>query len=240
VRRPDETVVAESALVPALLWVGFPALGAGAGWLLLSIAGWVASLPRAPMQGLFKLAASVPEPQGTIGALALGVLAGAVLAHLGVQDMLAVTVSDRRVTVRRGGGPAREIDRASVDAVFLDGKRLVLVGPAGEELAREASDLDAGRLADAFRGHGYPWRPDGDPYKDEFRRWVEDTPGLPAGANALLKARERALDKGDSDDAADLRAELAKLGIVVREEKKRQYWRTTRELPRVPGDPADR
>ena len=54
---------------------------------------------------------------------------------------------------------------------------------------------------------------------------------LPPGANALLKVRAEALRKGDSGDADELREELSRLGVVVREEKKRQYWRLTRPLP---------
>jgi hypothetical protein len=101
----------------------------------------------------------------------------------------------------------------------------------GEELARKATDLDADRLQAAFVIHGFPWLAGGDPHKDEFRLWAEDMPDLPAGANALLKARARALGKGGDgkEDAAELRAELARLGIVVRDEKKRQYWRRTGE-----------
>lgn len=223
--RGDETVVEEPAWWRDLVWIGFPLLGAAAGWLLKSVAGWVASLPWVPFQGPFRLVASVSE-QATAGPLVLGAAAGLVLAYLTLQDWLTVTVADDRVTMARGGS-ARGVERASVSAVFLDGKQLVLLGPATEELAREASDLEADALSAAFLAHRYPWRADGDPFKAAYRRWVEDEPELPAGANALLKARARALDKGDGDDAAELRTELAKLGVVVREEKKRQYWRST-------------
>jgi hypothetical protein len=233
-QQPGETVVAEPVWARALVWIALPLLGAGTGWLLKSVAGWVASLPWAPLQGPFKLAdqliASFGEPQATIGALAVGAVAGLALALIAAEERLTVTVSHDRVTTTRDES-SREIGRASVGAVFLDGKQLVLLGRAGEELAREASDLDADRLQDAFLTHGFPWLAGGDPHEDEYRLWVEDTPDLPAGANALLKARARALGKGDNgkDDAAELRAELARLGIVVREEMKRQYWRRTGE-----------
>ena len=46
----------------------------------------------------------------------------------------------------------------------------------------------------------------------------------------LLKARARALDKGDGDEAVQLRADLARLGVVVRDENKRQYWRRSGRL----------
>jgi hypothetical protein len=146
-----------------------------------------------------------------------------------------VTVADDRVTFTRGG-VARAVKRPLVSAVFLDGKQLVLLGRATEELAREASDLEADRLRDAFVVHGFPWRAGGDPYRDEYQRWVDGVPGLPASANALLKARARALDKGDGDEVAQLRADLARLGVVVRDESKRQYWRRSGRSPAAAGD----
>ncbi|WP_420911227.1 CysS/YqeB C-terminal domain-containing protein [Streptomyces nigrescens] len=51
-------------------------------------------------------------------------------------------------------------------------------------------------------------------------------PGLPQGANALLKARAQLLDKrSSSGDLRELREKLARMGVVVRDEKRRQYWR---------------
>jgi hypothetical protein len=219
-----QTVVAEPRWRRVLVWTGFPLLGLPAGWLLKAVAGWVASLPRVPFQGPFKLVASAPEPHASIGALAVGGLAGLVLATLAALDRLTVAVADDQVTLTRGG-VTRTVERPLVGAVFLDGRRLVLLGRATEELARESSDLEADRLRDAFVVHGFPWRSGGDPHIDQYRRWVDDLPDLPAGANALLKARARALDKGDGDEAAQLRADLARLGVVLRDESKRQYWR---------------
>jgi hypothetical protein len=212
----------------ALVWVGFPLIGAAAGWLLKSLAEWATSLPWVPFQGPLELVASVPDPQATIGSLALGVAGGLVVAVLAEQDYVRVTVEDDQLTVTRGGS-SRRVPRASVEAVFLDGKQLVLLGHETDEVVREGGDLpDAERLQAAFRAHGYPWVPGGDPHKDEYRRGVEDLPDLPAGADAVLKARARALDRGDKEDAAQLRLELGKLGIVVRDEGKRQFWRRTR------------
>ncbi len=67
-----------------------------------------------------------------------------------------------------------------------------------------------------------------DPYRQEYRRWVEDHPDLPAGLNGLLKARARALEQDDREDLAELDGELAGLGVVLREVKRRQYWRRVR------------
>jgi hypothetical protein len=208
----SRTVVATPAWLLALLWVGFPLLGAGAGLALLAAAEWVAGLPWAPFGGPLRLLAWFPRPQATVAVVAAGALGGLVLAHLSVNDSLAVTVSADEVVLRRGRS-RQAIPGTAVRGVFLDGKRLVLLGPGGEELAREASDLEAGELAAAVREHGHAWL-DGDPYARDYRRWVEGAPGLPAGADALLRARERALTSGDEEDACLLRSELARLGVV--------------------------
>lgn len=217
--------MADPPWVPPLLWIGFPVLGAGLGLGLKAISEWVASLSWAPLQGPFELVASIREPYAWIGALIIGSAAGLAFSYLAAKDSLAVTVSPNGAEFDRGG-IVREVSRAGVTAVYLDGKQLVVLGPHTEELAREKSDLSRRELREAFVAHGYPWRDDGDPHRAEFRRWVEDTPALPVGADALLKARARALDKGDGADAAELRAELSRLGVVVRDEKKRQYVRT--------------
>lgn len=218
-----ETVVADPLWVRTLVRTLFPPLGGVCGWLLGLLVDWVASWPGGPFHGAFELADKIPEPYAAVAFVILGVTAGLWLVYEAEKDWLTVTVAAGQVTLARRGSE-REIARGSVSAVFRDGKRLVLLGPDTEELARERCDLDVDRLRAAFVAHGFPWR-DGDPYAGEYRRWVADAPELPAGANALLKARARALAKGERDDAAELREELAKIGIVVRDENKRQSWR---------------
>ncbi|MBM7788474.1 YqeB family protein [Tenggerimyces flavus] len=221
--RSDETVVRDPAWAALLMWVGLPVAGALVFWCLKQIADWVAGLPAAPFQGLFKLAASAPDPWATIGALVLGAIAGIVLALIGAHETLQLTVSDADVRMRRMDVPS-SASRDAVGSVFLDGKRLVLLGPRGEEVASEKSELPRDLVRSAFVSHGYPWV-DEDPYKDQYRLWVEDLPDLPPGANPVLKARAKALEKDSETDARELRGELVKLGVVVREQKKRQYIR---------------
>lgn len=227
------TIVGPEPGERSILWAGFPIIGAGAGVLVTVLASWATSLTWFPFQGPLELIDSLPDPQATIGSLALGALAGLTVAFFAERDYLRATISGREVTVAHGER-SRTIERSTVSGVFLDHKALVILGPRTEELLRESGDVDANRLGRAFREHGYPWRPDGDPYRADYRRWVEDIPGLPAGANALLKARSRALENGDSDDAEQLRSELAKLGVVVRDESKKQFWRLT--LPESSDD----
>jgi hypothetical protein len=214
------TVAAPKWMFP-LLWVVLPALGAGLGWTLPTVAHWAAGLPWGPLQLVNRL----PEPYVTIGAIVVGVLAGLGLTFAIAVDSLEVTVTTAGVRLRRGD-TVIEVDRSTVRHVFAAQKHLVLLGPLGEELAREPHDLSVKRLAAAFTALGYPWRPDGDPYESRYRRWIEDEPDLSASVNALLKVRAKALSDWDTDEVRQLRGELGKLGIVVREDdRKRQFWR---------------
>jgi hypothetical protein len=215
--------------VRLLMWLGFPAAGAGVGWLLPRVADWVAGLSWVPFQGPFKLVSEIPEPGRTWGALGLGLVAGLVVAMIGHSESLTLTVDHTGVTIKRGDRQ-RTVQRTEIQGVFLDGKHVVLLGREGQELARESSDLDKGLVEEVFRKQGYAWLADGDPHRGDYRRWVEADPDLPQAADAFLRARARALKDDKKEDVAELRGELAKLGVVVRDEKKKQYWRPQRSL----------
>ncbi|MFE9647364.1 hypothetical protein ACFYO0_25250 [Streptomyces sp. NPDC006365] len=220
-RADQPTVLAESTWGVLALCV---VAGAVVGELVRLLAGWLVTLRWAPFKGPAKLLDSVPEPWVTIGAVAVGALLGLFASFVLLHESLSVRVCDRHVvlTIR---DESEEFARDKIRLAFPDGKQLVLLGHHSEELAREDCGLDKRRLADAFTEHGYTWA-DADPHLAEFRRWVPDTPGLPEGANALFMAREKALKKqGDAEDARELRKELSKLGVVVRDKDKRQYWR---------------
>ncbi|WP_240967562.1 YqeB family protein [Streptomyces composti] len=182
-------------------------------------------LKWAPFKGPAELLTSVPEPCLTLGAVGLGTLLGLLLAFLALHESLSVRITDDLLvlTVR---DTAHEIPRQDVASAHRDGKQLVLLAHDGTELAREDSDLPWNRLSTALTAHGYRWAPQ-DPHRDAWRRWVPGTPGLPAGADALLKARAGARRRDDADEARELREELRRLGVTVRDEKNRQYWRST-------------
>ncbi|WP_050502957.1 YqeB family protein [Streptomyces monomycini] len=225
---PDRTTVGPTTGERAALWAGFPVLGAVALWLISRAAGWVASLPWAPMQGPFKLIASAPEPLLSIGAVLVGVLGGLAIAFFADLEYVTADIGPDQaaLTVDR---VTRTVPRAATSAVFQDGKNLVLLGHDSAELARLRGDFEAARFAAAFERYGYPWRPDGDPYAADFRRWVAGQPDLSSDAHALLKARAHALKKSQKKDAEQLREDLARLGIVVRDDKKKaQHWRRVR------------
>ncbi|WP_457852751.1 YqeB family protein [Streptomyces decoyicus] len=156
-------------------------------------------------------------------------MVGFVVQH---EELVIRLTDDGVVLTRKGRNQTFRHD--AIATACRDGKHLLLLGHGGGELACEECDMDGGRLADAFTEHGYAWAAAG-PHKGEFRRWVPDAPELPDAADAFLKARQVALEKKgrSGDDVRELRAELARLGVVVRDEKRRQYWRTCRQ-----SDPA--
>ncbi|WP_040407333.1 YqeB family protein [Amycolatopsis nigrescens] len=220
----DATIVADPVWLRPATWLVCPFLGGAAGWGLKLAAGWLLSLSWVPFKGPLELIESIPEPLGMLGAIAIGVAAGLVLAYLVVADLLTVRIGHAEVALERGGKVQR-VPRPEISAVFLTGKNLTLLDESGSELASASTDLSGKRLREAFRGQGLPWQDGGDPFADDYRLWVEDMPDLPAGANALLRARTRALRKHESEEASVIRAELVKLGVLVRDEKKHQYWR---------------
>ncbi|BCJ35055.1 hypothetical protein Athai_25580 [Actinocatenispora thailandica] len=219
----DGTLVARSTGERLLLAVGLPVLAAAVAEAVNLLAPAVAGLPWAPLQGPFRLVARLPEPYTTIGAVLLGVLVGLLLALVAAAEEVAVRVSDAAVTITRDKA-VRTVRRAEIGAVFVADGDLVLLGAGTEELARQSVDLDAGKLGAAFVRHGYPWHPDGDPHSEQYRRWVPGLPELPAAADALLTARAGVVGK-DADDAAELRTELAALGVVVSDRDGRQHYR---------------
>ncbi|MFG1882803.1 hypothetical protein [Micromonospora sp. NPDC049102] len=218
------TVVSGGPLELVVLWGGFPLLGAGAGWLLAVSTGWLARLSWVPFGDLVRWLDRLPEPQATLGAIAVGVLAGLVVAGVGTAERLIVSVDGAQVRLRRAD-QIRTAARADTRVVFLADKHLVLLDGHGAELLRESTDLPAAQLAEAFRAHGWAWADD-DPHRSAYRLWVPDLPGLPGGADALLRARDRALGRDRRDDVRELRRELGRLGVVLRDEGGRQYWRT--------------
>jgi hypothetical protein len=215
--------VAPSIWGRAATWAGLPVAGAA---LLLGLdrfADVAVRLPWAPMRGPFRLVQQVPEPQATIGALALGAVAGLVLAWMADAESLTVRFTGDEVVLTRPW-VRRVVPRRDVAVAFRDRDRLVLLGRTGRELAREPAHLPARRLGPAFRAHGVEWS-DRDPYADAYRRWVPGLPDVPADAEAVFAARQAALKDGDTRDVEELRGELARLGFVVRDDRKRQYWR---------------
>jgi hypothetical protein len=223
-RTGDTTTVADAPWVGPAALIGLPLLGAALGWGLTFIVEWIVGLRWFPFQGLFELFTDLSETLQLVVGLAVGLLLGLVIALLVLHEMLTVTVGRDRIGLKRGDYE-REIERADVAGVFVQDKRIVVLGPRRRELANIEFDLDRDELAAALRKHGYGWLPDGDPYAAELKRWVPGGDGLPQGANAVLKARQHALEKSNASDLRELLEELDDLGVVVHDKDKKQYWR---------------
>lgn len=223
--QPGVTVVAEPLWLTMLAWTVLPIAGFGVAWLVKIVAVWAADLPWAPYQEIVKfILRFVPEPYLTIAVCVIGAIGGLAGAFLLRRAGLSITLSGDVVTLRRGGYH-QEADRAAVKAVFCENQQLVLLRHDGSELVREPWELRVEQVADAFRKHGYTWL-ENDPYGGDFQVWQPDAPELPAAVNAVLRARGILREKaGDGDEIRVLRQELAKLGVVVRDEEKAQLWR---------------
>jgi hypothetical protein len=203
---------------------GFPIVGGLAGWLLPLAARWLLSLPWVPFGGPLRLVRNLDGGWGLVGIVGAGVLLGLVLGLVAVHEALRVIVEQNELVVVRGDS-RRTVARRDVDAVFVDGKVLVVLDRESRQVVRDRLD-NAGnaRVERAFRVHGYPWV-DGDPFAELFRRWIPGLPDLPAAVNAVLVARGKALEARAAADADELRDEVQKLGYTVRDVGKVQHFR---------------
>lgn len=220
----QKTVVGFSTTTGIVLYGGFGAAGPVLGYFLPRIAAWALKLPWVPFEGPLKLINLFNGFWLDMIIALLGLIVGLVVASTAVKEMLVVTIGDEEVQLDKDGHK-QIIGRKEIDTVFLDGQQLVILGKSGYELVREKIDETPKIVVDGFKRHGYVWSTGGDPFKDEYRRWVPDTPDISPSANAVMKAREKALQKKETKEMKELRNELMKLGIVVRDEGTSQYWR---------------
>ncbi|GAA3451338.1 YqeB family protein [Dactylosporangium matsuzakiense] len=207
-----------------LLLAGFPLVGGLVGWGLPFAARWLLELPWVPFGGPLRLVRHLGSGWGLAGIVAAGVLLAAAAGVVAVHEALRVTVRADGLLVVRGDRRV-EIARRDVDAVFVDGKLLVVLDRESRQVVRDRLE-NAGRagVRRAFLELGYPWVPR-DPYAELFRRWVPDLPDLPGAVNAVLAARAKALEAKSGSDAEELRDEVQKLGYTVKDAGKAQHWR---------------
>lgn len=205
------------------VWIVVPAAGAGLVLGLLRLIPVLTEIDWLPLPGWVAKIGEIPEPWATWGALGVGLLAGLVLASMIDAEALTVRLTGTEVVLHRPGHD-RTVARGDVAVAFYEKGHLVLLGRTGKELAREPSLVSGKRFAPAFTSSGIAWATE-DPYADAYQRWIPDSPDLPAAAHAVLAARQKAIKGGDSDDATELRVELSRLGLVVRDRDKKQYWR---------------
>lgn len=208
-----------------IFYLIFPSIaGTVLGYFIPSIAKWIVTLPWFPYIGFFKAIVSFEQDWVAYGTAFLGLLAGIWFTSVIYRESLVISMTDEEIRLKIKD-TAQTISRSDISAVFVDGKMLVILGTKSQELYREKYDSKLEEIDYAFKNHGYPWFPNGDPYEADYRMWVPDTPELSASINALLKAREKALKNSETEDAKELHQEISKFGITVRDKGKSQYWR---------------
>ncbi|WP_280617918.1 YqeB family protein [Heyndrickxia oleronia] len=224
INSSSKTILGYSKALGILLYGGFSILGLVLGYFLPRIADWALKLPWLPFEGPIKLIHTLNGPWLPTILAILGFIAGIVIAYIAIKEILIITLTDQEILLEKDEQKTRLLNE-QIESVFLDGKELVILGKSGYELVREKHDDSPKKICEAFINHGYSWLAEGDPFKEEYRRWVPDSPELSLSANALMKAREMALKKNEVKDVKELRKELEKLGYIVRDEETCQYWR---------------
>ncbi|MGE8205324.1 YqeB family protein [Heyndrickxia sp. NPDC080065] len=219
----NHTLLNFSKTDKAILWLGFPLAGLVLGWFLPSIAKWGSSLPWVPFQGPLKLIASYNGAWVGFITMLLGLIAGIALILLSFHESLEISIYDNKVILKLRNEETI-LYKKDISLVFMDGNQLALLGNDEKEIFRYKQELNKNTVRTAFLQHNYPWS-DEEPFKEDFKKWVVDCPDLSPAANALLKARKIAIEKGEAKEAFQLAKELWKIRISVKENDKRQYYR---------------
>lgn len=234
-RDTRETVISMSMAEKIIWYVIFSVGGMTLGYFFTRIVHWLIDLEWFMkwigdsntfvfLMNLLEKIQSFTGDWSSVLLSVIGLLCGLFLVHWLMEQNISIKMTDATVTVQNKL-LNMEILRKDIQHVFLDNGELVIVGFSGHELLREPHDTSKHKIEQAFNKHGYPWRSEGDPYKDHYQLWFEDSPDLLIPENALMKAREKAIENDDEEAMRDLKSELAKLNIVVRDEDGLQYWR---------------
>ena len=205
--------------------VVFPLLGLLIGAGIHPLAEWASDVDALPFGRFSDVVAKLDPWWAQAAVAAVGLLAGAAFATYALLETVTVRIGPDQLQLKRGDA-TWSIARADVDAVFVESKQIVVLDQHTAEFARKPFEGDQELLATSLTKLGYPWS-DGDPHAASYRRWIDESPDLTDAEHFMLRTRAKALSAGDSDEADDLRAELSRVGLVVRDEGHRQYWRRT-------------
>lgn len=223
----NETVLWLSKSEKAILIIISPVLGALSGWFVSKIAEWLIKIPFIPFEGPLKWITTFEGFWVSIIGMVVGVIAGIIFTLYAFHETLKVSISDSEVRLEVKE-KAETIMKKDIFSIFMEDKQLILLGANGTELYRGKPEAKENLIADAFIHHGYPWA-EKDPFENQYQRWVADHPDFPSHVNTLLAARERALKNDELEETHILRNDLTKLGVVIRDEDKRQYVRIVKD-----------
>lgn len=206
-----------------LIFLLFIVLGGLLGWFIPVISNWLLKLPVVPLEVIIEFVASLNSFWVSIVAAIIGIIIGIFLTFTIFDETLEVTITSETIQLKLGD-MIDIFDKKNISAIYMENKQLVILAKNSQELYRETFDLKIQTVRDAFKQYEYPWY-DNDPYENQYQRWVLGHPDFPEKINALLYAREQSVRKGKKEDAKVLQKDLAKLGVVIRDEKNAQYVR---------------
>lgn len=207
----------------AILIILPPIIGALIGWFIPTVSGWATKLPFIPFGQVLEWISLQEGILVSVIGLIGGIIVGFIFTQYAFSEALMISITDDEVTLEIHE-KVTTLDKSQLSAVFLDKKDLVFLGLKGEEIFRGEHETKPALIAEGFLDHGFPWE-EVDPYANDYARWVPEYPSLTTHENVLLSARERELKDNNKEEVISLRTDLAKLGIVIHDENKKQYIR---------------
>lgn len=221
--RETESVLGLNKAEKTLIILVPMVLGGLIGWFIPVIADWLLNLPVVPWEKLIEFIASLNSLWVSIVATIIGIIVGILLTLTIFEESLEVTITYENIQLKLGD-KVDTLDKKDISTIYIENKQLIILGKNSNELYREVFETKIDTVRETFRTYQYPWK-EKDPFEKDYQRWVLGHPDFPEKVNALLYAREHSLKEDKKKDAKYLREDLAKLGVVIRDERNSQYVR---------------
>ena len=203
-------------------------LGGMLGWFIPVIADWLLKLPVVPWGGIIEFITSLNSLWFSIVASIIGIIVGIIWTLIIYNESLEIKINFENLQLKIDD-KIDTIDKKDISAIYIDYNQLVILGESSNQLYREVLDAKKETAQEAFNHFQYPWC-EKDPYEGQYQRWVLGHPDFPEKINALLYAREITLREGKKKEAKYLQMDLAKLGVVIRDENNAQYVRLAKGI----------
>lgn len=219
--------------IERFLWIiGFSIIGAVVGYFFSYILSWANNIERFSNSRRLSLITKITDfVNSTIGEwdtllfIIIGIVGGIYLGKILLRESPTVSISDYSIAIDNDL-ESLTFARNEIQEIYYDKDELIIIGTTDHELLRESYDIKEEKLKNTFKNHNYPFSLN-DPYKTYFKQWSSSTDELSIAANALMKARELAIKNKEEDEVIGIRNELSKLGVIVKDDDTKQYWRFT-------------
>lgn len=198
-------------------------LGGIIGWFVPTIVKWLLKLPVIPLEKLFILITSLNSQWVSVVAAVIGIILGIILTLIIFSETLEVTVTENSIRLKLGDS-INIIEKKDISAIYFEKKELFILDQNSFEIYRGIIESKEDKVREVLQNYKYPWS-EQDPFSNQYQRWALGYPDFSEKINVLLHAREQALKEKKKDDAKYLREDLAKLGVVIKDERNGQYVR---------------